>query len=172
MTQDVRIRVPASRELPLLQDLERAAGRCFRDLGMPEVADDEPAHLDELTRYLDTGRVWVVSGPADVPVAYLLADPVDGNLHIEQVSVHPDHARRGLGRRLLEHAADQARSGGLPALTLTTFVTVPWNAPYYRRCGFRVLTDEELTPGLAEIRRCEAERGMDRWPRVCMRRDV
>ncbi len=38
--------------------------------------------------------------------------------------------------------------GGLPALTLTTFAEVPWNAPYYEPCGFRRLAEAEITPGL------------------------
>jgi N-acetylglutamate synthase-like GNAT family acetyltransferase len=98
---------------------------------------------------------------------------VDGNMHIEQVSVHPDSARRGLGRALIEHAAVRAVAEGASALTLTTFVDVAWNAPYYAaRCGFRTLGEDELTPGLREIRRSEAAHGLDRWPRVCMRREV
>ena len=59
-----------------------------------------------------------------------------------------------------------------PALTLTTFTEVPWNAPYYLRCGFRVLADTEITPELRAIRTAEAARGLDAWPRVCMRRDL
>ena len=59
-----------------------------------------------------------------------------------------------------------------PALTLTTFEHVPWNAPYYARLGFRILDDAEVTPGLRAIRQREAEIGLDRWPRVCMRRDL
>lgn len=59
-----------------------------------------------------------------------------------------------------------------PTLTLTTFEHVPWNAPYYARLGFRILDDAEVTPGLRAIRQREAEIGLDRWPRVCMRRDI
>jgi hypothetical protein len=44
--------------------------------------------------------------------------------------------------------------------------------PYYLRCGFRVLEDGEVTAGLRAIRQREASSGMDRWPRVCMRRDL
>jgi hypothetical protein len=73
---------------------------------------------------------------------------------------------------MLEHAAGRAAAGGLPALTLTTFAEVPWNAPYYERCGFRRLAEAELTAGLREVRRREAELGLDRWPRVCMLRDL
>ncbi len=97
---------------------------------------------------------------------------VDGCSHVEQVSVDPGSARRGLGRALLDFAAEQAAAVGLPAMTLTTFAEVPWNAPYYRRCGFRVLDDAEVTVGLCAIRQREAAAGVDRWPRVCMRRDL
>ncbi|NDZ79608.1 GNAT family N-acetyltransferase [Streptomyces sp. SID10853] len=159
-------------DLPALQDIERAAGQCFRDIGMPEIADDEPLPLDELARYRRAGLAWVAADGADSPVAYLIADRVDGNLHVEQVSVHPDSARRGIGRSLLDRLADRAAADGVPALTLTTFTDVPWNAPYYARCGFRPLGDHEIGAGLRDIRAREAAHGLDRWPRVCMRRDV
>jgi GNAT superfamily N-acetyltransferase len=159
-------------ELPVLQDIERAAGRRFRDIGMTEIADDEPLPLGELARYQHAELAWVAVDDANYPVAYLIADRVDGNLHVEQVSVHPDHARRGIGRSLLEHLADHARSEGALALTLTTFLDVPWNAPYYARCGFRRLDHGELTPGLRQITEHEAAHGLDRWPRGCMRLDL
>ncbi len=114
----------------------------------------------------------MVAGQTDEPVAYLMAGLVDGCLQVEQVTVHPDSARRGLRRSLLEHAASQAAADDLPALTLTTFAQVPWNGPYYARRGFRVLDDAEITLGLRAIRQREAAHGMDRWLRVCMRRDL
>ena len=46
------------------------------------------------------------------------------------------------------------------------------DAPYYERLGFRRLADEELTPGLRAIRAAEAEHGLDRWPRLGMRREL
>ena len=164
------IRPLAPGELATAQEIERAAGRVFADVGMPEIAADEPLPAAELDRYRRAGLAWAAADAGDEPVGYLLAEPVDGALHVEQVSVHPAHARRGIGRALLEHAARHAGAAGLPALTLTTFERVPWNAPYYRRCGFRVLTEQEWTPGLRAIREREAAHGLDRWPRVCMRR--
>ncbi|MEL3948104.1 MULTISPECIES: GNAT family N-acetyltransferase [Streptomyces] len=168
----MRIRSPRHGELTRLQDIERAAGRCFHDVGMPEIADDEPPALDELAGYERAGLAWVAADENDVPVAYLIADRVDGDLHVEQVSVHPDHARHGIGRSLLDHLADRAAAEAVPALTLTTFRDVPWNAPYYARCGFVLLAEAELGPGLRAVRAKEAEHGLDRWPRVCMRRPV
>jgi ribosomal protein S18 acetylase RimI-like enzyme len=160
------IRVATADELPLLQELEIAAGAIFRDVGMPEVAGDEPLPLEELAAYQRAGHALVVVDDRGI-MAYALVEPVDGCLHIEQISVHPRAARRGIGRRLIDHLATTTT---MPALTLTTFLDVPWNAPYYQRCGFRII--DEITPGLARIRAHEAALGLDRWPRVCMRRDV
>jgi GNAT superfamily N-acetyltransferase len=166
------IRMVGVDELPLLQDIERAAGKSFNGIGMSAIADDEPLPLDVLSGYQRAGRAWVTVDDDDRPIAYLIADVVDGNLHLEQVSVHPASARRGMGRMLIDHAAAHAKAEGLPALTLITFTRVPWNAPYYERCGFWSLDDAELTPGLRALRRRDAAHGLDRWPRVCMRRDL
>ena len=168
----VIVRAPLDRELPGLVELEVAAGEAFRDVGMPEVAGDARP-VEWLRRFTAHGHVWVaLEDGDDVPVAYLVAEPVDGGLHVEQVSVHPRAARRGVGRRLIEHVADVARADGFPALTLTTFTEVPWNAPYYQRLGFAVVPDDTLTPGLRRIVDAEAAIGLDRWPRVVMRRTL
>jgi ribosomal protein S18 acetylase RimI-like enzyme len=159
------IRPASADDLPILRDIEWAAGEQFTAIGMPEIAADEPASIDELERYRAAGYAWVAADPQ--PAAYLIAEPVDGSLHIEQVSVRPEYAHRGIGRQLI----DTADAADFPALTLTTFRDVPWNAPYYRRLGFRDLAEADETPGLRRIRRTEAEHGLDRWPRLCMRRD-
>jgi GNAT superfamily N-acetyltransferase len=143
----------------------------FNEVGRPEVCG-MLWHPEALAACRDEGRLWVVTGADDRPAGFLISDMVDGCVHVEQVSVDPGSARRGLGRALLDHAAEQAAAAGVPALTLTTFADVPWNAPYYVRCGFRVLEDGEVTVGLRAIRQREASFGMDRWPRVCMRRDL
>ncbi|KPC63961.1 GNAT family N-acetyltransferase [Streptomyces chattanoogensis] len=170
----MNISLPDAAELPLLRDIERAAGEPFRALGMAAIADDEPPSPAELTRYRAARRLLAAygergdGGAPERPVGYLMWEPVDNCLHIEQVSVHPDHARRGIGRALIDRAEKDWPQAA--ALTLTTFAEVPWNAPYYERLGFRVLAEDELTPGLRDIRAAEARHGLDRWPRVCMRR--
>lgn len=166
------IRDARAAEVPRLREIDWAAGQIFRDIGMPEAAEFEPRTLDELAVAQRDGLLWVAGDEDGAPVSFLMAVPLDGCLHVEQLSTAPAGARRGLGRALLDHAADRARAGDVPALTLTTFAEVPWNGPYYERCGFRVLGDTEITPGLREIRAHEIALGLDRWPRVCMRRDL
>ncbi|HEV8559206.1 MAG TPA: GNAT family N-acetyltransferase [Actinophytocola sp.] len=167
-----RIRAATENDLPTLQEIERAAGRCFADIGMSFVAEDEPPSIETLLEFERDGRAWVWVEADDRPVAYLIADVVDGNAHLEQVSVHPGHARRRIGRALMAHMMDWARARDLPAVTLTTYTAVEWNGPYYERCGFRYLSDTEITPGLRRIRAIEAAHGLDQWPRACMRLEL
>jgi GNAT superfamily N-acetyltransferase len=176
-TSQIAIRTARADDFPTLQEIEIDAGLAFAEIGMGEVAQHDPFSIAELTAYQVAGHAWVAvaldgSRSDDRPVAYLVVDIVAGNAHIEQVSVRPRFARRGIGRTLIDHVAIWARGHGRPALTLTTFRDVAWNAPYYERCGFRTLPADEVTPELAAIRRHEAELGLDRWPRVCMRREI
>jgi ribosomal protein S18 acetylase RimI-like enzyme len=168
----MNIRAAREDDLSVLQDIERAAGRWFLDVGMPEIAADDPFPLDELAAWAAAGRAWVAVDDDDVPVGYLVADLVGADLHVEQVSVHPRASRLGIGRALLDHAAGYAAARGLPALTLTTFAEVPWNAPYYQRLGFRALDEGELTADMRAVRDREIGHGLHRWPRVYMRRVV
>jgi GNAT superfamily N-acetyltransferase len=168
----MRIRIARSDDLAVLVEIERAAGRMFLLLDADLFADHDPGSVEELTPYADSGRAFVSVDADDRPVGYLLLDPIDGAAHIEQVSVHPDHARRRLGRALIEHAASWASTRDLSSLTLTTYVDVPWNGPYYERLGFRYLTTDEETPGLRTIRARERALGLEVWPRTSMRRSL
>lgn len=158
-------------DLPVLRDVERAAGALFRGVGMDAIADDALS-VAALATYQRDGRAWVVVDEGEVPVGYLLVDVVDGCAHVEQLTVDPAHGRRGLGQALLGTAEGWARDRDLAALTLTTFAEVPWNVSYYARLGFDVVDGADLTEGLRRLRDHEASTVLARWPRVVMRRAV
>ncbi|RLU83690.1 GNAT family N-acetyltransferase [Streptomyces griseocarneus] len=139
---------------------------------MTAVAEDEPPSPELLAEFVEHGRAWVHADEQDVPMGYVVVELVDGCAHVEQVSVDPAYSGRRVGAGLVDHVAAWAGKQGAAALTLTTFTEVPWNGPYYERCGFRWLKDAEITPGLREIRAAETAHGLDRWPRGCMRREL
>lgn len=150
-----------------------AAGRRFATADDPRIAvraDDEPFEPDDLQRWIRAGRAWVVGDPA--PVGFTVVDVVDGNGHIEEISVDPDHERRGNGGALLEAVSAWARGEGRHALTLTTFADVPWNRPYYERRDFRVMTADEIGPELAARVADEEQAGLPSEIRVCMVRSI
>jgi GNAT superfamily N-acetyltransferase len=155
-----------------LQAIQLAAGDAFRHVGMSAVAESPPLPAESLSGYRQAGRAWVAVDDHDEPVGFVVADVVDRAAYIEQVSVHPAHARQRIGAMLLDHVAGWAARHSLSALTLITFRGVPWNAPYYERLGFRELAEDEVTPGLAALWAAGPRSGPDSPVRVCMRREL
>ncbi|MEU8224775.1 GNAT family N-acetyltransferase [Kribbella sp. NPDC048915] len=159
-------------ELPGLQDLEVAAGAQFREVGLGDVAEHPPPKLEILAAAHEAGRLWVSVDSADRPTGYVFVELVDGGVHIEQLSVHPAHQRQGIGRALIAYVDTWAAGQGLRKLTLSTFRSVPWNAPYYARLGFVELPRDELTPGLTGILAAETAFGLDPAQRIFMTRKL
>jgi GNAT superfamily N-acetyltransferase len=154
---------------PALREIERRAGERFREVGLANIADDEPDSVETLNEYANDGRSWVAVDDDDRPIGYVIVDDLDGNAHIEQVSVLPDHHGEGIGRALVEQARTWAAAHNRPAITLTTFSDVPWNRPLYEHLGFVVLAENEIGPELRALRDLEAAHGLDPALRVCMR---
>jgi GNAT superfamily N-acetyltransferase len=166
------IREAQAKDLVTMRDIEVAAGEAFRALGMDTIADDPPPGLEALAVYQQDARAWVATDSADDAIAYILVDVLGTAAHIEQVTVHPLHARQGLGRQLIDHATGWAAARRLTAMTLTTFEEVPWNAPYYARLGFRPLPEDQWSDGLRQLIETERAHGLHAWPRVVMKRDI
>ncbi len=166
------VRAARREDGPVLQEIERFAGQRFRDVGLETVADDEPPSLEELASYAEDGRSWVAVSISGEPIGYVMVDDVDGNAHVEQVSVRPEHQGAGVGRALVDRVCAWASQTGRLAVTLTTYAEVPWNRPLYEHLGFRVLPDDAIGPALHAIREAEKARGLEVAPRVCMRLDV
>jgi GNAT superfamily N-acetyltransferase len=165
-----QIRRARSDELETLQEIERAAGVAFASVGLPEIAAHEPPSVAELESFVAAGRAWVAVDEVDRPMAYLLSALVDGCAHIEQVSVAPEHARRRLGAALIDRLAADAAVANRPALTLTTFRDVPWNAPYYTRLGFVALEPAQYGPELRALIELEGGTIPSAAARIAMRR--
>jgi GNAT superfamily N-acetyltransferase len=113
--------------------------------------------------------LWAALSSDETPVGFAIVRVVDDAAHIQEIDVHPDYGRRGIGTSLIRSVCTWASSAELAAVTLTTFRHLPWNAPFYERLGFRPLEAGELTPGLAKIFRTEVTRGLDPAKRVAMR---
>jgi len=163
------IRPARADEIDRVRDIERISASRFLGTDRAELADDEPTDAATLAARIGQGGL-LVAVDAQVPAAFVMFREVEGCAYVEQIDVLPSHARRGIGADLLEAVAKLARARGWPALTLSTFKDVPFNAPYYARLGFEEVG--ALTPGMSEIRAEHEARGLDETTRVFMRREV
>jgi len=166
-----RIRLAAIAELPELQNIERTAAGLFATAGLADIAESEPTPLKILGRHQAAGRVWVAADDRDRPVGFAIVAVLDGCGYLQELSVHPAHGRRGLGTRLVGEVCRWAKHRGYPAVTLSTFGDLPWNAPFYQKLGFRILREAELTPGLLAVRTAQAKAGFPVERRVFMKLD-
>ncbi|MHC4696958.1 MAG: GNAT family N-acetyltransferase [Planctomycetota bacterium] len=167
-----QIRHARQSELATLPEIERLAAERFADFGLAEILSRIVTPLALLRERARASAVWVAVGDDDRPVGFAIASTLGGHAHLDEVDVHPDHGRRGIGTALVETACEWARSAGFCAITLSTLQNVPWNAPFYARLGFRILTDKELTQALRQLLESEARLGLPMKHRVLMRRDL
>jgi GNAT superfamily N-acetyltransferase len=167
---DVTIRAAATADIARMQWLEIDAGRRFLDVGLDAIAGDGPYPEALLAGHIADGTAWVAVDAAGEAIGYAFASVVDGEGHLDQVSVARAAMGGGVGTALIDAVCDWATSRGLDAVTLTTFRDVPFNGPYYERRGFLALAADELGPQLAGIRAQERANGIDVAERVAMRR--
>ncbi|WP_445515533.1 GNAT family N-acetyltransferase [Streptomyces sp. NEAU-174] len=95
-----------------------------------------PAPMDaDHAADIAAGRVFVTGDPV-VGVLVLVAEP--DHLVLENIAVHPDAHRQGVGRHLLTFAETQARALGLPEIRLYTNALMWENQEIYPRYGYEV----------------------------------
>jgi GNAT superfamily N-acetyltransferase len=163
LTDPPTVRLATTADYPLLPAVEAASDTLLAALDI-----DLPPGVASAEQFATAACVLVVGDP---PVGFARIDLVDGLAHLEQLSVHPNAGRRGIGTALLTAALEWATQHNHPAMTLSTYRDVPFNGPFYSRHGFTELTD--LTPTLAQLRQHEQQLGLDAGGvRVVLRRDL
>ncbi|BDG73185.1 GNAT family N-acetyltransferase [Roseomonas fluvialis] len=80
-------------------------------------------------------------------MALIETDLRDDHLWIENIAVHPDHQRQGLGRRLLAIADALAREAGRDELRLLTNAAFAGNVALYESHGYAVTLREPFMGG-------------------------
>ncbi len=132
----VSIRLARPSDLRLLAAVEDAGGPMFSEhFGAaiaPVLLSPAPSGLD---RDLAPGFILVAVDAGRV-VGFAHVTDQDGHAHLEQLSVLPEHGRRGIGSALVHAAMEEARWAGYDALSLCTYRDVPWNGPFYAGLGF------------------------------------
>ena len=164
----MRIRPATPADYAALQQVEVAAGALFRAIGMDAIADDDPPSVDELA----AAAAVFVADVDDTPVGYARVELVDGQAHLEQLSVLPEHGGRGIGTALLHAVCAWAHDRGDRAVTLTTFREVAFNAPLYAKRGFEEVPEPEWPAGIRTLVAEETAHGLDPAQRVVMRRPL
>ena len=94
------VRPGRSGEGAALQDVERAAGLQFHQVGMASIAEDEPPPLDELEQAIADGRIWVAEHRGFVVVREDRLSTVLREVRAHEISCGSDAAGPRVAMRL------------------------------------------------------------------------
>ncbi len=136
------------------------ADQLFIDLFRPNRWEAAPSGA---SRAAEPGFLLVVADESETIVGFVHVLETGGIAHLEQLSVSPEHGRRGYGRALVEAAKSEARRRGHDRMTLRTYADVPWNAPFYARAGF--VEESPSTPFQRHLVLVERRLGLDQHGR-------
>lgn len=164
------IRRATAADAPQLPDVEYSAGQAFKSIpALAWIADDDVQTPETHVSIMERGVAWVAVDDTDTPIGFLNGEPVDGYLHIWEMSVSQGQQGKGIGRSLMQHAKEHAKSSGQRGLTLTTFRDVPWNDRFYTSAGFSLLQPSEISPALTKVLDEEVKAGLPGERRCAMR---
>lgn len=166
------IRAARPQEIALLPQIENEADRRYVRVGLPRVLAMPPASLAALEQARRERRLWVAASPTNRVVGFALMKFPGATAWLDQLSVLDRWQGRGLGTALIERCAGTARERGHRALHLSTYLGVPWNAPFYRRRGFAPLARGAWPLAFRRQFTLENGHGHPSWRRTLMRRPV
>ncbi len=165
---DWSLRLARMEDALLMPAIEAAAGRMFDEVdGLAGIAGQQTVPLERLQRYIRKGHCLVAHAEGQM-AGFIVTEPFSRELHIWEFSVDPAFQRRGIGAGLLRACLIDARNSGFRAVTLTTFIDVPWNAPFYATLGFVEVTALDAHPRLAGELAVEADHGLPAARRCAM----
>lgn len=166
------IRAARPHEISLLPQIENAADERYVRLGLRCVLEMPPHSIASLDEGRQRDMLWVATSPRNRVVGFALMTLAGGTAWLDQLSVSPRWQERGLGAALIDRTARRVRELGHDRLYLSTYLGVPWNAPFYERRGFASLPRGQWPRAFRLQFAIENSHGHPPWRRTIMQRRV
>jgi GNAT superfamily N-acetyltransferase len=140
----VRIRDAKVGEAPLLEALQRRSSDIWEAYREQLAAHPDAIELPQA--FIDRGWVRVAVGDDDTPIGFSVVIPTDGPAHeLDGLFVEPAHLERGVGRALVEDAAERESHDGAECLEVTAGPA----QGFYEKAGFLLVGSAETRFGPA-----------------------
>ncbi|MGB0922576.1 MAG: GNAT family N-acetyltransferase [Alphaproteobacteria bacterium] len=152
-----KLRPARADDLPKLSQIEKAADKLLIEAGM----DLPPAQYSDDAYGADDDIIVAALTDRDEPVGFAYVIQMEQGTHLAELGVDPAHGRQGIGAALVQHILKRAEADGQFAVTLSTFIHVPFNGPFYEKLGFEAVSPLSLGTEYPKLRQAEADNGLD-----------
>ena len=105
--------------------------------------------LDDYAELIQRHKVFVLADQENI-IGILVLIEKEQYLLLDNVAVHPDHQRRGLGQKLIGLAEAEALRLGFNSIVLYTHVQMTENINLYKKLGF-VETERKREDGYQRV---------------------
>lgn len=134
-----------------LQEIERDAATLFQGWpGIDVAAIASVISLSDHLRSIDEGLSVVIESEGRI-AGFAIGDMQGEDVYLRELDVARDYQQRGYGARLVNAFVETARARGARDIFLATFRTPPWNAPFYRKLGFRDMDRPDYHPWMTAM---------------------
>ena len=120
--------------------LEHATAGMYHEIGF-DTAEVPPRAANDISGL--PHRHSVIVAEADHVVAGYAAwrDEAPGVAYVEELGVHPDFQRFGIGKALIDELRGQARDYRITEIVLRMWQRAEWAAAFYKKLGFEPIDD-------------------------------
>lgn len=160
-----RLRLGTAHDFEDIDRIGKTAVRRFDHIPeLSHVKDVVGLKREKLQQWLDDGKVFIVedTSKGQQPVGFTSAFPMDDVLYVNEVVVDLEAQGKGVGGLLVDALLDWARErkrdeGKTLRVSLMTYAEIPWNAPWYRKFGFKEVDASTVGPKHAEKMKYDRE---------------
>jgi len=140
----IRLRDGGADEAEALEGLQRRSSDVWAAYREQLAANPDAIELPQT--FIDAGWVRVAVADDGSPIGFSVVIPTDDGVHeLDGLFVEPDHLRGGVGRALVQDAAERAVRAGARVLEVTAGPA----QGFYERVGFQVVGAAETRFGPA-----------------------
>ena len=140
----IRLRDAAADEAEALEGLQRRSSDVWAAYREQLAANPDAIELPQT--FIDAGWVRVAVADDGRPIGFSVVIPTDDGIHeLDGLFVEPDYLRGGVGRALVQDAAERAVRAGAELLEVTAGPA----QGFYERVGFQVVGAAETPFGPA-----------------------
>lgn len=138
-----------------LQEVERAAAELFRDTGLIDIDGMAVVSLTDHVAAIEAGLSLVCESGGRI-AGFAIGEWQERDVYLHELDVDPAFQKRGIGAALVRRFVDESHALGARDVYLATFRDPPWNAPFYRKLGFRDVARSDYLPWMTALEESQA----------------